>query len=186
MNIELTNLIQSLESSTKQVQESFGKLSESQLNWKPAPERWGVGECLEHLIKGNKLYFPEFEKIAKGERKNSIWQSISPLSGFWGNFIANAVSPDNAKKIKTFPVFMPAKSSIPAGITSDFVKMNEEITGYIQKFEGVDLKKIKISSPASGFITYSLENALKILTHHEQRHINQAKRVLESESFPKS
>ena len=82
MNIELTNLILSLESSSKQVQESFGKLSESQLNWKPAPEKWGVGECLEHLIKGNRLYYPAFEKIAKGEFKNSAWQSISPLSGF--------------------------------------------------------------------------------------------------------
>ncbi|MCI0450734.1 MAG: DinB family protein [Chlorobi bacterium] len=185
MNTETANLIQSLESSSKQVEESFGKLSESQLNWKPAPDRWGVGECLEHLIKGNRLYFIQFEKIAKGEHKNSIWQSVSPFSGFFGNFLVKAVSPDNVKKVKAAAVFKPSRSLIPLSIVSEFSKTNDELSSFIKKFEGIDIKKIKITSPVAGFITYSLENTLKLLTIHEQRHINQAKRVMETDVFPK-
>jgi len=186
MNNELANLIQSLENSSRQVQESFGKLSESQLNWKPAVDKWSVDECIDHLIKANTLYFPQFEKIIKGEHKNSFWQTISPLSGMWGSFLLKSVSPDNAKNIKTASVFQPFKSSKPLSIISDFVKNNDELSGYIKKLEATNLKKTKISSPVSGFITYSLENTLNILTSHEQRHINQAKRVTNMEGFPKS
>ena len=35
----------------------FGSLSAEQLNWKPAPDRWSVAQCLEHLINTNLLHF---------------------------------------------------------------------------------------------------------------------------------
>jgi hypothetical protein len=123
MESAITNLVQSLESSTRRVQESFGKLSEVQLNWKPAPEKWGVGECLSHLITTNKTYFPQFEKIAKGEHKNSFWQNVSPFSGFFGNFILKAVSPQTVKKMKTARIFTPAKSSIHISVINEFADM---------------------------------------------------------------
>jgi hypothetical protein len=186
MNSTIESLVQSLQSSTAQVQQTFGSLSDSQLNWKPSPEKWGVGECLEHLVKSNLLYFQQFEKIAKGEHKNSTWQSISPFSGFFGSMLVKAVNPDNVKKVKTANVFKPAKSAVHPNIVSDFAKMNEELAGYFKRFEGTDLKKTKITSPVSGFITYSLEDAINLLTIHEQRHINQAKGVMEIEGFPKS
>ncbi len=185
MNGTLENLVQSLENSSRQVQETFSKLSEAQLNWKPAPDKWGVGECLEHIVQSNKQYFPEFEMIVKGEHKNSLWKSISPFSGLWGSLLLKSVSPDTPRKVKTASVFKPTRSSIPLSIISEFVKNNIELAGFIKKFEGIDLEKTKITSPVSGFITYSLANAIKILTTHEQRHINQAKRVMETEGFPK-
>ena len=185
MNSTLENLVQSLEHSSKQVQETFGKLSEAQLNWKPAPDKWGVGECLEHIVQSNKQYFPEFDLIAKGGHKNSLWKKISPLSGLWGRMLLKSVSPDTQKKMKTASVFKPSRSSVPLSIISEFVKNNVELAGYIKKFEGVDLKKTKITSPVSGIITYSLADAIKILTTHERRHINQAKKVMETEGFPK-
>jgi hypothetical protein len=65
------------------------------------------------------------------------------------------------------------------------VKNNEELSAFIRKLEDVDLRKIKICSPVSSFITYSLDDMLTIITIHEQRHINQAKRVMAMEGFPK-
>ena len=186
MNSEIENLIQSLQNSTAQVKENFGNLSGEQLNWKPRADKWGVGECLEHITKSNKLYFPQFERIVKREHRNTMWQKISPFSAFFGKFLVKAVNPENIKKVKTATIFKPAKSSIHTNIISDFAKMNEELSDYFKKFEGIELKKTKITSPVSGFITYSLYNAIRLLTTHEQRHINQAKNVMGMEGFPKS
>jgi hypothetical protein len=56
----------------------------------------------------------------------------------------------------------------------------------MEKFGDLDLKKIKISSPVNGFITYSLSDCFEIITYHEVRHLNQAKKVMETEGFPKN
>jgi len=185
MNTEIQKLVSSLGNSSKQVKEIFGGLGEEQLNWKPAPKKWSVGECIEHLIVTNKQYYPALDKIIKGEHKNSFWQSVSPLSRLWGSMLIKAVSPDNAKKMKTAKVFEPATSSISKSIIDEFVKCNDELISYLKKLGSVDLKKTKIYSPVNSFITYSLWDAIRIITFHEVRHINQAKRVRETEGFPK-
>jgi len=186
MENEIKNLIQSIESSTKRVQETFGNLTEEQLNWKPGPEKWGVGECLVHLITTNRLYFPQFDKISNGEHENSLWQSVSPFSGFFGNFILKAVSPDTVKKMKTARIFTPSKSSVPLSVINEFVYVNNECIEYYRKFEKADLENTKVYSPVARLITYRLWAVLNILAQHEIRHINQAQRVMETEGFPKS
>jgi len=32
------------------------RLGPHQLNWKPAPDVWSVGQCLEHLCVANEVY----------------------------------------------------------------------------------------------------------------------------------
>ena len=50
--------------------------------------------------------------------------------------------------------------------------------------EDLDLEKIKISSPVSNLITYSLMDAYRIIITHEKRHFLQATRVAEMDGFP--
>ncbi len=185
MNTEIQELVNSIENSSKQAKENFGSLSETQFNWKPAPEKWSAGECIEHLIVTNKQYYHTLRNITKGEHKNSFWQSVSPFSGLWGKMLLKAVSPDNAKKMRTAKVFEPASSSVSRGIIEEFSKCNDEFISYLKKLGSIDLRKTKIYSPVNSFITYSLGDAIRIITSHEVRHINQAKRVTESKGFPK-
>jgi len=185
MNRQITELITSISKSSERVKQSFNSLTESQLNWKPAPEKWSVGECIDHLIITNLSYFPALENIAARSHKNSLWQSISPLSGMWGSMLLKMVSPEYPKKAKTPAVFKPASSSVSKDIIDNFVKCNEQFISYLEKFGDLDLKKIIISSPANGFIIYSLEDTLKIITYHEVRHLDQAERVTNMDGFPK-
>lgn len=71
---------------------TFGALTNAQLNWKPSAESWSIGQCLDHLIKTNEQFYPEFEKLAAGTRQNTFWENWSPLTGFFGRFLINAVS----------------------------------------------------------------------------------------------
>lgn len=186
MDTEINQMIQSIEDSTARARRDFGSLNETQLNWKPAPEKWSVGECLEHLVVTNKQYFPALERITKGEHKNSFWQSFSPLSRAWGKILLKTVSPENKKKTKTARVFTPANSSVSKNIIDDFAKCNRQVISFMQNLGAADLKKTRIYSPVLAFITYSLGDSLKIITFHERRHLNQAQKVTETEGFPKT
>ncbi len=73
MNDQLNNLTGELEEISQNVQKTFGNLSAEQINWRPSSEGWSVGQCFEHLIKTNELFYAELDKIAGGSRRNSFW-----------------------------------------------------------------------------------------------------------------
>ena len=58
MKIEFSNLIADAETISEKVGSTFGKLSAEQINWKPNAKSWSIGQCFEHLIVTNELYFP--------------------------------------------------------------------------------------------------------------------------------
>jgi hypothetical protein len=72
------------------VRTSFGPLTFEQLNWRVSPDTWSIGQCLEHLIKSNEGFYGEFDKLAAGTRKNSLWESFSPLSSLAGDFLVKS------------------------------------------------------------------------------------------------
>jgi len=88
------------------------------------------------------------------------------------------------KPMKNPPAFAPAQSNLPATIVSDFKKQQLQLCAIIAKLDDADLNKTIVSSPALGLITYSLHDLLIILAGHEQRHLQQAKNILQHPQFP--
>jgi hypothetical protein len=162
---------------------SFGSLTEAQLNWKPAENSWSVGQCLDHLIKTDHEFYPEFERIASGTRKNTFWQNYSPFTGWAGRFLINAVSVDS-KKAKAPSKSIVPPSDIDANIVDTFVKHIAEVNERAAYCSGIDLKETVVSSPFLSVMTYTLDDALTVLVEHSKRHIRQAKRVMQSADFP--
>ena len=76
MKQELAKFVEDAEAIAGDIQKTFGNFSAEQINWKPSADGWSVGQCFEHLIKTNSLFFPELEKIAGGERKNSFLYTL--------------------------------------------------------------------------------------------------------------
>lgn len=163
---------------------SFGNLTFQQLNWQPNINQWSIAQCFDHLITANISYFPVFEKILSGEKKNSFLEKIPLLPNFWGKMLIKAVAPESPSKLKAPKVFQPSNSSIDSNIISRFIDQQNQVLKYMKATEGLDLEKIIISSPVSSLITYSLIDAYTVIVNHEQRHFLQAKRVLSVVGFP--
>jgi len=180
---DVEGIASAIEQISKDVSDSFGGLSEEQLNWKPAPESWSVGQCLDHLIKSNEEFFPELEAIASGTRKNSLWQNWSPLSGIAGAFLVSTLKRDG-QKVKTNQKMTPP-SDIPADIIERFEKHQKEFTERIHAAQNADWRKVVLTSPFVKIMTYRMDVGLKALIEHEKRHVRQAKRVVAEEEFPK-
>lgn len=163
--------------------DSFGSLSGEQLNWKPAANSWSVAQCLDHLIKTNEQFYPEFEKLASGNRKNTFWQSFSPFTGMGGRFLLNSLKNDS-KKFKAPSKDIVPPSDIAEDIVEKFAANIEDVCGRIEGCSSVDLKKTVVSSPFLAVMTYTLDDAYSVVVEHSKRHIRQAKRVMETEGFP--
>ena len=163
---------------------TFGVLKHEQLNWKPAPERWSVAQCFDHLITSNKGFLPIIDTVLKGEKKSSVWQKLPFLPGIWGKLLIKSLDPSQARKMKAPKRFEPAQSDISQSIINDFVEQQNRIIEKMKATANLDLERIVITSPAASLITYSLMDAYRIIVVHERRHFQQAQRVTEASGFP--
>lgn len=164
--------------------ESFGSLSGEQLNWKPAENSWSIAQCLDHIIKTNLSFYPEFDRLASGNRKNSFWENWSPFTGWGGRFLVNAVMVDS-KKAKAPSKSIVPPSEIEGDIVNRFVDHIAEVNGKVEACAEADRQKTVVTSPFLAVFTYKLDDAFTVLIEHSKRHIRQAKRVMEADGFPK-
>jgi hypothetical protein len=179
----LPALIAAANNIAAETKSTFGRLTPTQLNWKPSAERWSVAQCFEHLLTTNKGYFPVIERVLAGH-KPTIWQRMPVLPGLAGRLLIKSLDPKSTRKIKAPQKFQPAQSDIDASVIDDFVDQQARIVEKMRATEHLDLEKIVITSPVAAAITYSLLNAYRIIVVHEARHFQQAQRVTAEASFP--
>ena len=163
---------------------AFGALSVEQLNWKPSEKGWSIGQCLDHLIITNNLEFPAVNNALTADYRNPFWSKIPFLPSIFGKLMIHFMKPESTRKFKAPKTFQPSKSEISEHIVQDFIDHQKEVLELFEQGKTLDLHKTKIVSPVSNLITYSLADALTILVVHEQRHFNQATRVMQTEGFP--
>ena len=181
---QIYNAIQKAKIVSDEVKDTFANLSSEQLNWKPNSESWSIAQCLEHLVITNSAYLVNIKKVAEGNHKNNIYSMIPVFGGFIGKFLKKAVNPDYKKKVKTFASFTPVQSNISETVIEDFQSNQDELVSLMESVKDLDGGKIKIVTPISKLLNIRLNDACEVLVMHEQRHFNQAKRVMEMEGFP--
>ena len=184
MKEELANFISEADAIVADINKTFGSLNAEQVNWKPSAEGWSVGQCFEHLIKTNEMFYGELDKIADETRQSSFLEKWSPLSGFFGNLLIGSLQKDSRKFKAPSPKIVPP-SEIDENIIELFAAHQAELIGKIKQTEAADWNKIKITSPFMKLMTYKLADGFRVVIEHEKRHFRQAQRVLQAEGFPK-
>jgi len=183
MNTRINQVISELTVAGNDARESFGSLSDEQLNWKPSEKGWSVAQCLDHLIRSNVEFDDDWPKLHAGTRTSSFVEKWSPLTGFFGRFLIKTLAND-AKKAKAPSKAIVPPSEIEPGIVERFLANIEITNKNIEACNGLDLKQVVLTSPFLGIVTYNLDDAFSILVEHTKRHIRQAKRVIETDGFP--
>jgi hypothetical protein len=173
-----TRFTHKIDETTNAFKKSFGMLTVEQLNFKPNPETWSIAQNIDHLIVINETYYPVIKSLREGSYKLPFMAKLGFMVNFLGNMILGSVQPDRKRKMKTFPIWEPAKSEISADILTRFEKHQTELKNMISGCEDLLQQGTIISSPANKNIVYKLETAFDIITTHEQRHLEQAKEVL--------
>ncbi len=160
-------------------------LSEAQLNWKPAPERWSIAECLEHLTVATN----EFDKyfitaLDRARRKAAVTLLYKPSK--MGGWLIKYVDPNSPKKLRAPKLFRPAAGSNITRSLDPFLSAQTKFIDFVGQCHAIDYNKTRLRSPVTPLMRYSLADALVITVLHGQRHLEQAQRVREMSEFPRS
>jgi len=182
---QLAVLVSEAREIAENTQAGFADFTAQQLNWKPSADQWSIAQCFDHLMAANGAYFPIFEKVLSGKKENTFWESLPWLPAFWGNMLIKSLDPESTRKLKAPKIFHPSSSTVDGAIIRRFIDQQNQVIRYMKATENLDLNKIKISSPVTNLITYSLMDAYRIIVVHERRHFLQAVRVSEMDGFLK-
>ncbi|MEM8899590.1 MAG: DinB family protein [Bacteroidota bacterium] len=167
-----------IDQTSKGFQEAFGSLTVEQLNWKPDPTTWSIGQNIDHLLVTNASFYPIIDSLRAGTYKVPWLPSRSFLVKFNEKMIMDYVKPERAKRTKTIPIWEPTQSQVEEGVLQKFIQEQQKLKTLITNSQDLVEAGTKISSPFSKYIVYHLEVAFDIIVTHEQRHLAQAKEVL--------
>ena len=176
-------LIEDLANRTLEAISEAGKyklLTLEALNHRPTPTGWSILECLEHLNRYGVFYLPEINrKVSKAPHSgNEVFKS-----GWIGNYFALSMLPGSdgkLRKMKTFKSMDPIHAHLEANVVDKFLDQQRQMLGLLEKAREVDLGKVKTSISISKWIKLKLGDTLRVVVYHNQRHIQQASRVLEA------
>ena len=156
--------------------ESFKKLSDEQLNYKPDAKSWSILECIEHLNRYGNFYVPEIKSKIEGATYKNLGQF---KSGLLGNYFAKMLLPkESMKKMKTFKSMDPQGSALDRIVLDQFLYQQNQILELLILSRKVDLTKIKTSISITKWIKLRLGDTLRVLVNHNLRHIVQANSIL--------
>jgi hypothetical protein len=175
--IDTKHWLQEIDSITTSFREDFQVLNSEQLNWKPNPNSWSIGQVIDHLIVINSTYYPIIKQLKEGSYKLIWLGKIDFVVRFFGDFILKSVNPDRRRKMKTLPIWEPTKSNVDPNIILMFVEQQSLLKENIQNCSALLDQDVVISSPANRIIVYKLERAFDIMVTHERRHLEQAREL---------
>ncbi len=166
--------------------DQFNDLRPDQLMWKPAPHRWSIAQCLDHLIVSNECYFPVLDRLSGDRYRATFWEQWSPFSKSIGRNMVATLGPEVRRPFKAPKLFQPRQKDVKDDAIVDRFRKHQE--ALIRKLEAIrvqPLNKVVVTSPVAGLITIPLTDVLEILAGHEERHLSQAERLLADAGFPR-
>jgi hypothetical protein len=163
----------------------FVPLRPDQLLWKPLPKKWSVAQCLEHLNRFGLHYLPEMESrigiaLAKGSRPEPAFQS-----GWLGNYLVHSVQPMNTGSARANWKYPAPRAYDPnrAGATTpaalpEFLRQQQAMLRVLESAGRVNLEAVRIPVSVTNLVKLRLGDCLRFVIVHNQRHVQQAQKVL--------
>lgn len=183
-NAYLKDIFARLDQVSAEVDSHFASLNAEQLNWKPKPKQWSIAQCLDHLMKANKAYFPTLIQVADGMKRQRKREKVPVLPDIWGRFLRSSLSADSRRKLKAPEHLQPGKKPFPDTIIADYLEHQEVLKAFMIRTDKVDHADTVITSPSTGYVTYSLKDCCTIFANHAERHLRQARAVQDHKLFP--
>jgi len=178
---ERAALVEYLTTMRDQVLADSAKLTPEQWNFKTAPERWSVGEVVQHLALAESLLFDLQQKTLTGPPATA--EQLAATKG--KDDMIRKVIPDRTKKAQAPEPLQPAKAGDMGGqaaIVSAFRDRRNKTIEYASKTKD-DLRGRVADSPVGPLDAYQW---LLFMAAHSERHLAQLREVKADPKFPKA
>ncbi len=176
---ERANVIQLLKDSRKEMIDAVKDLTDEQWKWKPAPNRWSVGEVAEHIV------------LAEGSLSARMQAALdSPPNPDWATktagkteLILKVMAPRLGKAQAPEPI-QPQGKMTRAEVMARFDEVRAKTLQFAEETK-VALKEHTSEHPFAIFGTLNAYQWLIYIPLHNMRHDKQIEEVKATAGFPK-
>lgn len=183
--LSLQDVATGLEDAAVQTQ-AFAGLSALQLNWKPEPTRWSVGQCLDHLLTTNRLMLEAADSRLAAGGPQSLWQRVPMLPSLFGRMLIHSQAPTTTRKFTATANAQPAASDLTMDVVPRLIdQQRAAIAAALSLDERVAAAAI-MTSPFAPIAIYTVLDGWRIMLAHNHRHLQQARGVIAMPGFPKA
>lgn len=183
MHSELQKIIHYIEATRDALNARSRALSQAQLDFRPSPDAWSIGETLDHLHKVESGIIMMLMKCQAAVKANNVLalSDSFDLSATWTTLDALPI------ERVTRPVKAPAAVTPEYGIDKSLLVEKLDASRHrlhetLESLKDYDLTSIDFPHPFFG--AWNMYNWLLFIGKHERRHLAQIETVLESDDFP--
>jgi len=159
-------------------------LSEKQFTWRPAKDAWSIQECLAHLVMVGQTEVRLVEAAIQSGRSQGITGNGPFRYGWLERTILRQTEPPARRKFSSPRRFRPVHGQPVTAILPTFLHVQQQFAALAEQAKGLDLARIKVPTPMSRLLKFSLGITLAQAAAHERRHLLQARAVRENPGFP--
>jgi hypothetical protein len=155
-------------------------LTAEQWNWRPAPDRWSVGDVAEHIVLAEALLFGAVRK-ALASPANPDWEAQTKGKTA---LIERIMAPRVGRAQSPEPI-LPKGSMTPDQARETFLRQRVRITKFADQAEQAPLQQHTLDHPFPVFGTLNAYQWMIYLPLHTMRHDKQIAEVKATAGYPR-
>jgi hypothetical protein len=144
---------------------------------RPREGSWSIIECIEHLNMSADPYFPLWESAIAQAGKRGVADNAPYRMDFWGRLLEWSLEPPPRFRFPTSKPFQPHSLSEMGPVLQGFLERQQGIIQNLRKSRGLAVDGVKIASPFSQRVHYSVWSSFVVTAAHERRHLWQAEQA---------
>jgi hypothetical protein len=155
----------------------FQNMPEAQLSKFSPSGGWSISQCLSHLNSYGQYYLPRLKTSLESQREAPASTSFTP--SWLGAYLTRITDPKTStKKFKAVAQHQPADTMPTQQVVAEFIDQQEELLRLLRKAGRVNVNAGRISVSIVPLLRLSIGEVLQFMVAHNERHIQQAKRLL--------
>ncbi len=175
-------LIRELDASDRRAESLAKGLTLEQLNWRPRPEAWSIGQCLQHLYVANGVYLPALSAALEGRSFARVEEIVPGWLAGW--FIRQYIEPSAKSRRARAPRKIEPGKHVEASILESFLRSNRAAQELVRRANDYDVNRIRFKNPFIPVLRFTVGAGLEIVSKHQSRHLLQAEGVKQAADFP--
>lgn len=179
MNHKVQEIVTAIEAVRESLYAAVADLSQAQLDFKPAPDRWSISENLNHLNKVERG-LPKLYPILLQKLEAAGWKPETE-----GSMLGSLDTPLLTDRTTKFQA--PERVQPQSGLTKDELlaalqQSRQAVLEAVAPAPEYDLSGVTWPHPALGDINFY--QWVLFIGKHEQRHLEQIEEIKKAEGFP--
>ncbi len=146
----------------------------------PDAETWSVAQIFDHMNTAGWLVLNEMEQAIRRAHESGPSGEPPFTYGFISRWFVRSMKPSSRWTFTAPSVYEPDDSETlyPTEAVQEFLALQDDFANCIGMTEGLDLRRIRVASPAVPLLRISLGAWFEASLAHQRRHLVQAERIL--------